>query len=163
MMEARPVSASQVVMTEMVLPQHTNALETVFGGVVMSWIDIAGAISAQRHCQRPVVTASLDDLHFVAPVRKGWIVNLKASVNFVSNTSMEVGVRVEGENPIENTKHHVATAYLTFVALDGIGRPTKVPGVIPETEDEKKRCHAAQERRKMRMEKRQRLEKYKTS
>src|ERR1700761_2745032 len=96
---ALPVSHSIVTMTELVLPQHTNALSSVFGGVIMSWIDIAGAISSQRHCKRQVVTASIDDLHFVQPVYKGWIVNLKASVNFVAKSSMEIGVRVDAENP----------------------------------------------------------------
>src|ERR1700687_1225285 len=96
-----PASQSQVIMTEMVLPQHTNALDSVFGGVIMSWIDIAAAIASMRHCQMQVVTASIDDLHFVQPVYKGWIVNLKAAVNYVSNTSMEVGVRVDAENPIQ--------------------------------------------------------------
>ncbi|MCB0355949.1 MAG: acyl-CoA thioesterase, partial [Bdellovibrionales bacterium] len=81
-------------MTEMVLPTHTNSLETIFGGTIMSWIDIAAAISAQRHAQRPVVTASIDDLHFIAPVKSGWVVNLKASVNHTAKSSMEVGVRV---------------------------------------------------------------------
>src|SRR6185437_1145279 len=93
-----PVSQSKVTMTELVLPQHTNALDSIFGGVIMSWIDIAGAISSQRHCGMQVVTASIDALNFVQPVYKGWIVNIKAAVNFVSHTSMEVGVRVDAEN-----------------------------------------------------------------
>ena len=96
---ARPVTASEVVMTELVLPGHTNSLDSIFGGVVMSWIDICGAIAAQRHSQKEVVTASIDKLNFLAPVKKGWVVNLRARVNFVSRTSMEVGVRVEAENP----------------------------------------------------------------
>ena len=98
-MSLKPVPASQsrVIMTEMVLPVHTNAIDSVFGGVIMSWIDIAAAISSQRHCGTQVVTASIDALNFVQPVYKGWIVNLRASVNFVANTSMEVGVRVDAE------------------------------------------------------------------
>lgn len=153
-MSSKPVSDSNVIMTEMVLPTHTNSLNTVFGGVMMSWIDIAAAISAQRHCQRPVVTASIDDLHFVAPVFKGWIVNLKASVNFVSKTSMEVGVRIDAENPIENRCFHTASAYLTFVALDDKGLPMSVPQVQPETVDEKRRFEAAKKRREWRLERR---------
>src|SRR3954469_22523638 len=105
-------------MTELVLPEHTNALDSIFGGVIMSWVDICAAIAAQRHAGMPVVTASIDALHFVKPVYKGWIVNLKASVNYVSRTSMEVGVRVDAENPIAKIKFHTASAYLTFVALD---------------------------------------------
>src|SRR6202051_3331660 len=104
-----PVSHSIVTMTELVLPTHTNALDSVFGGVIMSWIDIAAAISSQRHCKRPVVTASIDDLHFVQPVYKGWIVNLKAAVNFTARTSMEVGVRIDAENPIEGKVFHTAS------------------------------------------------------
>src|SRR6185312_1113995 len=112
----KPVSASKVVMTELVLPSHTNALGTIFGGVIMSWIDIAAAIASQRHSGREVVTASLDTLSFIAPVKKGWVVNLKASVNFVSRTSMEIGVRVEAEDPKTGELFHTASAYTTFVA-----------------------------------------------
>ena len=153
-MDPRPVSKSVVIMTEMVLPTHTNSLDSVFGGIVMSWIDIAGAIAAQRHCQMPVVTASIDDLHFVQPVFKGWIVNLKAAVNFAGRTSMEVGVRIDAENPIENKMFHTASAYLTFVALGSDGRPMEVPGVIAETVDEKRRYKAAEIRRRLRLERR---------
>jgi acyl-CoA hydrolase len=149
-----PVSQSLVVMTEMVHPTHTNALGSVFGGVIMSWIDIAGAISAQRHSRRPVVTASIDDLHFVQPVYNGWIVNLKASVNFVSRTSMEVGVRVDAENPIEGKVFHTASAYLTFVALDEHGKPVPIAPVIAETPEQIRRYKAAELRRKWRLERR---------
>jgi len=153
-MDPRPVSKSVVIMTEMVLPTHTNSLDSVFGGVIMSWIDIAAAIAAQRHCQMPVVTASIDDLHFVAPVFKGWIVNLKAAVNFAGRTSMEVGVRIDAENPIENKTFHTASAYLTFVALGFNGKPVEIPQVLAETPDEKRRYKAAEVRRKLRLERR---------
>ena len=154
-MEAKPVSQSQVVMTEMVLPTHTNSLKTIFGGTIMSWVDIAAAISAQRHAQKPVVTASIDDLHFIAPVKTGWVVNLKASVNFVAKSSMEVGVRVDAENPITGEYFHTASAYLTFVALDSHGKPTEIPKVIPGADVEKKRFEQAQVRRKLRLERRE--------
>ena len=121
----------------------------------MSWIDIAAAICAQRHCQLPVVTASIDDLHFIAPVYKGWVVNLKASVNFVAKTSMEVGVRVDAENPIEGLTYHTASAYLTFVALGKDGKPTEIIGVEPQTAEEKRRFQAAEQRRKWRLQRRQ--------
>lgn len=153
-MKPVPTKQSEVIMTEMVLPTHTNSLDSVFGGVIMSWIDIAAAISAQRHCQMPVVTASIDDLHFIAPVYKGWVVNLKASVNFTSKSSMEVGVRVDAESPIEGKTHHTASAYLTFVALGKDGKPTPVPQVLPETEEQKRRYTAAEQRRKWRLERR---------
>lgn len=150
-MEARPVSSSIVTMTEMVLPSHTNSLGSVFGGVIMSWIDIAAAISAQRHSLSPVVTASIDALNFVAPAYVGWVINLKASVNFVSRTSMEVGVRADAENPIKGLKHHIASAYLTFVALDEKGKPKRCAPVKPETVEEKRRFKAAEKRRDERL------------
>jgi acyl-CoA hydrolase len=148
----KPVSASQVVMTELVLPSHTNALGTIFGGVIMSWIDIAAAIASQRHSGREVVTASLDTLSFIAPVKKGWVVNLKASVNFVSRTSMEIGVRVDAEDPKTGEIFHTASAYTTFVALGADGKPTTVPPLILETDEEKRRNLAAKKRRELRLQ-----------
>lgn len=149
--EARPVALSQVIMTELVHPSHTNALGSIFGGVVMSWIDIAAAIAAQRHSRRPVVTASLDGMQFIAPVYIGWVVNLKASVNFVSRTSMEIGVRVDAENPTANQFFHTASAYLTFVALGEDGRPVEVPPLLPETPDQVRRFEAGRARREERL------------
>ncbi|HEX4924032.1 MAG TPA: acyl-CoA thioesterase [Bdellovibrionales bacterium] len=138
-------------MTELVLPTHTNSLGTIFGGVVMSWIDIAAAIAAQRHARKAVVTASIDALNFVAPIKSGWVVNLKASVNYVSRSSMEVGVRVEAENPISGERFHTVTAYLTFVALDSMSHPVEIPKVLPESADEKRRYERAQKRREQRL------------
>lgn len=149
--KSKTVSSSQVVMTQLVLPSHTNALDTIFGGTVMSWIDIAAAIAAQRHSNQSVVTASIDQLNFIAPIKKGWIVNLKASVNFVSRTSMEVGVRVEAENPITSELFHTASAYLTFVAVDGSGKPIGIPSLNLETDIEKRRFAAAKMRRELRL------------
>jgi acyl-CoA hydrolase len=149
--EGRPVSQSMVTMTELVLPSQTNSLSTVFGGVIMSWIDIAGAISAQRHSRRPVVTASIDALNFVAPAFVGWVINLKASVNFVAKSSMEVGVRADAENPIAGIHHHIASAYLTFVALGEDGKPTTCAPVIPETPEQLRRFEAARQRRDIRL------------
>ena len=150
-MTSKTVSSSQVVMTQLVLPSHTNALDTIFGGTVMSWIDIAAAIAAQRHSNKAVVTASIDQLNFIAPIKKGWIVNLKASVNFVSRTSMEIGVRVEAENPITSEMFHTASAYLTFVALGSDGKPSPIPTLELVTDDEKRRFKAAQKRRELRL------------
>jgi acyl-CoA hydrolase len=138
-------------MTEIVLPSDANALGTIFGGKVMSWIDIAGAIAAGRHARRVVVTASIDALHFLAPVKVGHVVHIRAMVNFASRTSMEVGVRVDSENPLTGEMTHTATAYTTFVALDDHGRPTPVPPVTTETPDEKRRYESAQKRRASRM------------
>jgi acyl-CoA hydrolase len=151
MKEKKAVSSSQVVMTQLVLPTHTNALDTVFGGTVMSWIDIAGAIAAQRHSATDVVTASIDQLNFIAPIRKGWVVNLKASVNFTSRTSMEIGVRVDAENPKTSEMFHTASAYMTFVALGSDGRPSPIPGLILESDIEKRRFAAAEKRRAQRL------------
>src|SRR4051812_6204226 len=120
-MDARPVRDSQVMMTELVLPGQANSLGTIFGGVVMSWVDIAAAIAAQRHTRKAVVTASVDALHFIAPIKVGWIVNIMAAVNYVSRSSMEVGVRVDAENPMTGERFHTLTAYLTFVAVDAKG------------------------------------------
>jgi acyl-CoA hydrolase len=139
-------------MTEIVLPSHANALGTIFGGRIMSWIDIAGAIAAGRHARRIVVTASIDALHFVAPVKVGHVVHIRASVNYAGKTSMEVGVRVDAENQLTGSMSHTATAYLTFVALDDNGRPTAVPPLHPETPEEKRRCEQAAKRRKARVQ-----------
>lgn len=147
----RRVVDSQTTMTEMVLPSHTNALGSVFGGVIMSWIDICGAIAAQRHAQMPVVTASIDYLQFVKPVFTGWIVNLKASVNYVGKTSMEVGVRVDAENPRTGETFHTASAYLSFVALDPSKKPVAIPPLAVESIDEKRRNADAMKRREARL------------
>ncbi len=144
-------SESTVTMTELVLPTDTNALGTIFGGKVMSWIDIAGAIAAGRHARKVVVTASIDALNFVAPVKVGYVVQIKAIVNFASRTSMEVGVRVEAENPLTGEITHTATAYTTFVALDQNGRPTPIPSIIPQSPDEKRRFEEAKKRRESRI------------
>ncbi len=151
MQEKKAVSSSQVVMTQLVLPSHINAMDTIFGGVIMSWIDITAAIAAQRHSNKDVVTASIDKLDFIAPVRKGWVVNLKASVNFTSRTSMEVGVRVDAENPRTSEVFHTASAYLTFVAIGSTGKPIEVCGIQPETDTEIRRYKAAEKRRQQRL------------
>lgn len=151
-MEARPASQSIVTMTELVLPSHTNALNSAFGGVIMSWIDIAAAISAQRHSRTIVVTASIDAMNFVAPVYVGWVVNLRACVNYAGRTSMEVGVRADAEDPRTGRTFHVASAYLTFVALGNDGKPVAVVPVVAETAEQKRRYQAAEKRRALRLQ-----------
>lgn len=151
MNEKKAVRSSQVVMTQLVLPSHTNSIDTVFGGTVMSWIDICAAIAAQRHSNREVVTASIDQLNFIAPIKRGWVVNLKGSVNYTSRTSMEIGVRVDAENPKTGEIFHTASAYLTFVALGSDGKPTGVPGLELSSDIEKKRFFAGEKRRKERL------------
>ncbi len=144
--------SSESIMTEMVLPQHTNALGTVFGGVIMSWVDIVAAICAERHANKQVVTASVDALEFMAPIQLGWIVTLKASVNYVWTTSLEVGVKVTAENPRTGEFFHTASAYVTMVALDSHGRPTSIPKVVPKGPEQVRRYEEAKFRRISRLE-----------
>ena len=155
----KPPSASATHQEHLVRPQHTNALGSVFGGEVVGWVDIAAAACAMRHSQRSVVTASIDAMAFLTPIHVGWVVCLDASVNFAGRTSCEVGVKVTAFNPVTQERHHTATAYLTFVALDSYGRPTPMPEVLPATDEEKNRYEAAQERRKGRLELKERLTK----
>lgn len=150
---------SLVEMTEMILPQHTNGLGSAFGGVIMSWVDIAAAICAQRHSEKMVVTASIDALHFLAPIRLGWVVSIKASINHVSHSSCEVGVTIRTENPLTGETHKTGKAYLTMVALGQDGLPTPMPAIEPETVDEKRRFHAALARRKARLHLKEQLQK----
>jgi acyl-CoA hydrolase len=151
-LEARPVQNSLVNMTELVLPSYTNAIGSIFGGTIMSWIDIAAAISAQRHSSCVVVTASVDDLHFLNPAYLGWVISLRATVNYVANTSMEVGVRVDAQNPRTLETFKTAKAYLTFVALDDDGHKCKVRPLLLESEDEERRNKEAAIRRTLRLE-----------
>jgi acyl-CoA hydrolase len=139
-------SESSVEMREMVMPNHANPQNTVFGGTVMSWIDMAAAMVAARHCGRPVVTAHIADIDFVAPIKMGYHVLIKASLNYVGRTSMIVGVKVISENPYTGESRTTTKAYLTFVALDDLGRPIQVPELKPETEDEIRRFENAKKR-----------------
>lgn len=145
-------SESALEMNELVLPTHTNALGTIFGGQIMAWIDICAAMAAMRHARRQCVTASMDALDFIAPVRLGQLVNLKAMVNYVGRTSMEVGVRVEAEDPLTGARVHAASAYLTFVAIDASGRPVPARPLAPETPDERLRFEEARARREQRLD-----------
>ncbi len=148
----KPVQASQVQMTELVLPNDCNQLGSLLGGRLMHWIDIAGVIAGQRHCQRVVVTASVDELNFLHPIRLGEVVRLHASVNRVFRTSLEVGVRVTADNQITGESKHANSAYLTFVAVDQKGEPVSCPPIIPETGEEKRRFDQALARREQRLQ-----------
>jgi len=140
-------------MTELVLPNDTNPLGNAMGGRVMHWIDVAAAVAAIRHAKGPVVTASVDQIDFHHPIPVGGIVVLLAAVNFAGRTSMECGVCVLHEDRTSGERHHVASAYLTFVALDPQTRqPRPVPAVLPETAKDRERYAAAQERRKQRLQ-----------
>lgn len=142
----KPVSESHIQMREMVMPHHTNPQNTIFGGTVMSWIDIAAAMCAAKHCNKPVVTVHVDELHFISPIKVGEHVIIKASVNYVGRSSIVVGVRVESENPYTNKIKTTTRAYLTFVALDENGKPTSVPRLKISNEEEKRRYENAQKR-----------------
>jgi acyl-CoA hydrolase len=147
-----PAADTHVELAHLVLPQFTNALGTIFGGQVAAWIDMCAAIAAQRFCRRQVVTASIDELHFLHPIQRGHIAIFKASVNAAWTRSMEVGVRVEGEDPLTGVRVHTATAYTTFVALDPDGKPTAVPTLLATSEVEVRRMRDAELRKQARLE-----------
>jgi len=149
-LDARPVRESISEMAEIVMPNDANPLNALVGGRLMYWIDLAGAMAGHRHSRQRVVTASIDHLDFLVPVRVGDLVILRASVNRVFHTSMEVGVKVWVENYRSAEHHHVSSAYLTFVAIDEHGHKLPVPPVIPETGEEKRRYEDAARRREMR-------------
>jgi uncharacterized protein (TIGR00369 family) len=128
------------------LPEHANPLGNVHGGAVMKLIDEAGAICAMRHARRPCVTVTVDSMTFYSPVRVGEVVTCNARVHYVGETSMEVGVRVRAENPLTGDVTHTNSARLVYVALDDQGRPTQVPGLRLESEDERRRWQAARHR-----------------
>lgn len=138
-------------MTELVLPQDSNLLGNILGGRVMHMIDIAGAIAAHRHCHRQVVTASVDHLDFLNPVRVGELIVLEAQVNRAFHTSVEVGVEVFSEDSAAGIRKHTTTAFLTFVAVDETGKPVPVPPVIAKTKEEKRRYKEAGDRRNLRL------------
>lgn len=144
-------SESQVEATHLVQPSDINSIGTIFGGTVMSWIDLAAAACANRHTRMVCVTASMDALDFVAPIHLGDIVILRAQINYTHRTSLEVGVRIESENPFTGETRHTASAYLTFVALDKNGKPAEVPPLLVQSSIEKQRFAEAEQRRKVRL------------
>lgn len=140
-------------MTQIVLPTHTNNLGTAFGGQIAAWIDICAAVSAQRLARAAAVTASMDGLHFRRPVRQGMVVVLQSQVNRVWRSSMEIGVRVDAEDPATGNREHCCTAYLTFVVIGADGRPGVAPGLDLEGQEEnERRWTQAAIRRKSRLE-----------
>jgi len=144
--EGKTPSQSAVETRYLVMPQQANPQGTAFGGAIMGWIDMVAAMAAERHCGTEVVTAGIDSLSFKAPIRIGDHVVLKAAVNYVSRSSMEVGVQVTRENPCTGEKALATTAHLTLVALDEKKRPTPAPPVVAETPDEKRRYENAKRR-----------------
>ncbi len=150
-MEGKPVRESLSEYSELALPNDANGLGNVLGGKVMHLVDLAAAMAAMRHARRPVVTAALDSMRFLHPVKIGQLIVLRSCVNRVFHTSMEIGVRVETENLMTGAKLHTCSAYLTFVAVDENGRPISIPPVIPETSEEHRRYREAGERREYRL------------
>jgi len=149
-MEARRVSESTTTVSQLMLPTDANSSGNVHGGTIMKLVDTVGGVVAMRHCRRRVVTARIDEMSFLHPVYVGDLVTLKASMNGVGRTSMEVGVRVETENLLTGEVTHTATANLVYVALGADGRPVEVPRLIPETEEDERRMEEARLRRERR-------------
>ena len=150
MKEKKPQD-SLVIMSELVLPNDTNTLGNLMGGKLMHWMDIAGAIASQKHCNCPVVTASVDNVSFANPIKLGNLLTIEAKLTRSFNTSMEVYLRIWGEDLSAQYKYLSNEAYMTFVALDPNGRPRKVPDLTPETEIEKKMHEGALRRRQLRL------------
>ncbi len=155
-MKQKTVKNTHVIMHELVLPNDTNLLGNVLGGRVMHLMDMCAAMSAYKHARTAVVTASVDRLDFLAPVKMGEIMILKSSVNYTGKSSMEVGVRIESENPKTGHIHHTSSAYLTFVSLNENGKPQKVDDIEPENDIEIRRYNEGKSRHE---ERKQRLRK----
>ena len=156
-LEAKTPGQSAVESRYILMPHQANQFGTAFGGVIVAWIDMVAAMAAQRHCGLEVVTASIDSLYFKEPVYVGEHVILKACVNYVGRTSMEIGVRVLREDPKSRKQTLATTAHLTFVALDENKQPTEVPPLQPETEEEKRRHENAKLRTQNRKELRKKM------
>ena len=150
-MEDRKAANSVIIMTELVLPNDTNVFGNLMGGRLMYWMDIASALSAQKHCHAPVVTASVDNISFENPIRLGNVVHIEAKVSRAFTTSMEVHMKVWGEDLKRQHTYKSNEAYYTFVALDPDNKPKAVPQLIPETEEEKKLFDGALRRRQLRL------------
>jgi acyl-CoA hydrolase len=151
---SRTVKETQHETSQLMMPQHSNNLNNVFGGVILAMMDTAAAVSAIRHARTTCVTVSVDRVDFRQPIYLGELVIMKCSVNFVGRTSMEVGVRVEAEHLMTGVRRHTNSCYLTYVAVDAAGRPVEVPRLVVEDPEEVRRYEAAMERRRRRLEER---------
>jgi acyl-CoA hydrolase len=149
--KAKTSRESLIVMTELVLPNDTNVFGNLMGGRLMYWMDIASALSASKHCNAPVVTASVDNISFENPIKLGNVVHIEAKVSRAFNSSMEVHMKVWGEDLTQQYRYKSNEAYYTFVALDPNRRPRPVPELIAETEEEKKLYDGALRRRQLRL------------
>jgi acyl-CoA hydrolase len=151
-MPGKRVKDSQITLNQVMLPHHTNPMGNVHGGEIMKLVDETGALCAIRHAQRPVVTLVIDSMTFHSPVHVGDLLSLSASLNWVGRSALEVGVRVTAENPLTGELTHTNTAYLVYVALNDDGRPTEVPPLILETDEERRRWTEANARQQRRLE-----------
>lgn len=147
----RSVAASAVTLIQQMEVPDVNVLGNVHGGVIMKLVDTAAGIAAMKHCRGPVVTVAMDEMSFLEPVYVGDVVTIRAAVNDVGRTSLEIGVRVEAENVTTGRRTHTSSAYLVFVALDDESRPRPVPPIVPETAEERRRQHEAKLRREARL------------
>lgn len=150
-MESRKVSESATVMNEIVLPNDTNVFGNLMGGRLMYWMDIAAAMTATKHCNAPCMTASVDNLSFKNPIKLGNVVRIEANITRAFNTSMEIHLKVWGEDNLHQYRYESNEAYFTFVALDPNNKPRPVPKIIPETETEKALYDGALRRRQLRL------------
>lgn len=154
-MAPKPIRASRVTLSQLMHPEHANLLGNVHGGWIMKLVDEAGALACMRHAQKKVVTVAIDSMTFRQPIRIGDLIVLNAEVTYTGKSSMEVEVQVVAENPVTGEQTHTNTAYLVYVALDDEGRPTSVPALITETEEEKARMAQAQKRQAYRISQKQ--------
>ena len=150
-MDAKRASESFIIMNELVLPNDTNTFGNLMGGRLMYWMDIAAAIAAAKHCNSPCMTASVDNLSFKNPIKLGNIVHIEAKVSRAFTTSMEIHLKVWGEDSLHQYIYESNEAYFTFVALDPNGKPRNVPTLIPETEGEQRLYDGALRRRQLRL------------
>jgi acyl-CoA hydrolase len=150
-MDAKKASETLVVMNELVLPNDTNTFGNLMGGRLMYWMDIAAGIASGKHCNAPSMTASVDNISFKNPIKLGNVVRIEAKVSRAFNTSMEIHLKVWGEDLLHQYKYESNEAFYTFVALDPNGKPRKVPELIPETEEETRHYHGALRRRQLRL------------
>lgn len=151
MMESKKVSESITVMNEIVLPNDTNVFGNLMGGRLMYWMDIAAGITAVKHCNAPCMTASVDNLSFKNPIKLGNVVHMESRITRAFTTSMEIHLRVWGEDNLHQYSYESNEAYITYVALDPNNKPRPVPGVIPETEEQKLLFEGALRRRQVRL------------
>ncbi len=147
----KTMSASRITLSQLMHPEHANLLGNVHGGWIMKLVDEAGALSCMRHAQKKVVTVAIDSMTFRQPIKLGDLVILNAEVTYTGHTSMETTVEVQAENPITGERTHTNTAYLVYVALDDEGRPTSVPPLKAETEEERQKMEQAKERQERRL------------